>query len=80
MKRLILLLVLLLVPMSADARVSAQYANNNRGQQIIRFVNHSPRWYSCFYQDQVNYYTFTLGPGQASYWYPIYGQYRWQCR
>ena len=80
MKKLMLFLLLMLFPVVVDAQVMPQYNQAVNGQPLIRFVNNGQFWVSCFYRDQYTYYTFTLGPRQASYWYPIYGSYQWQCR
>lgn len=80
MKKIILFLLLMLIPSIADAQVTPQFTRAQNGMPLVRFVNTGPKWLSCYYRDQVNYYTFTLGPRQMSFWYPIYGQYSWQCR
>lgn len=79
MKKLILILLLML-PFTADAQVQPQVGRNNMGQPIIRFVNLYYRPVSCFYKDAYSYYTFTILPQSYSMWYPIYGNYSWNCR
>jgi hypothetical protein len=82
MKTLILttLLTLLLFIPTASAQVIPEQRYNNNGQTIFRVVNNTNRYANCFYQDQANYFTFSINPYSTSMWYPVFGQYRWGCK
>jgi len=80
LKNIILALLLAIVVfIPASAQVSSQQAVNSIGQPFIRIYNMTPRYVSCYYRDQFNYFTFVISPNSYSMWYPIYGQYEWRC-
>jgi len=79
MKKLFLILILMLISFSVDAQVQEQMSRNNVGQPIIRFFNNFNRPVSCYYRDQYNYFTFVIHPRSYSFWYPVYGYYKWNC-
>lgn len=79
MKALILTLILILTPIAASAQVVEELASNNAGAPFIRLHNYLPRWVSCYYSDDYNYFTFTIAPQTTTMWQPIYGTYIWQC-
>lgn len=74
-----LLLVLLLVCSSAFAQVVPQSATNNQGQPFLRLNNTTEYYLSCYIRDNYNYFTFRISPYTMSVWYPVYGQYVWEC-
>jgi len=78
MKKLIFILMLLYSSV-AFAQIQEQHSVNNAGQTFIRLYNALPRPVSCYYRDNVNYFTFVIPPRSVSMWYPTYGPYQWQC-
>ena len=74
-----LLLVLLLLCSSAFAQMQEEVTRNNQGQMFIRIHNTSSQYYSCYYEDDINYVTFVLAPYSVSGWQPVYGFYVWEC-
>lgn len=80
MKNILLAIILILAPLTASAQVVEEVAQNNTGQAFIRLHNYLPRWVSCYYSDDYNYFTFTIAPQTTTMWQPIYGAYVWECR
>lgn len=76
---LLLTLFLSLIPVAVHGQVFPQTSYNNQGQLFFRVFNNTGYYYSCFYRDPYNYFTFSLAPGSYSMWYPVYGQYQWHC-
>jgi hypothetical protein len=74
-----LTIMLVLLPVMANAQLVPQTTYNNQGQLFFRVINNTQYYYSCFYRDAYNYFTFSLAPGYTSMWYPVYGQYEWRC-
>jgi len=76
----ILLTLILLASTTAFAQVFQETAQNNRGQLVLRIVNNINVPVTCYFQDTVSYYTFSLYPGQRSGWFLVYGRHSWGCR
>lgn len=80
MKKIILAIALVLMTSFAGAQVVTDVQRNSQGQPFIRFINHNSYPVSCWYQDQFNYITFAINSYSSSMYYPIYGNFRWQCQ
>ena len=80
MKALLLTLLLFVsaIASSQQMPVYEQVANNNQGA-FIRIFNTLPRYVSCYYRDDYNYFTFVIAPHTVTVWQPIYGTYVWEC-
>jgi hypothetical protein len=50
------------------------------GITVVRIANALDITLACYIQDQHNYTPFHVYPRSYSLWYPVHGQYRWQCQ
>ena len=77
-----LLLALSFVAMSAFASNAGVYVEESvtdRGVPIVRIANALDVMLSCYIQDRHNYIPFYVYPRSYSLWYPVSGQYVWEC-
>ncbi len=76
----ILLLVLVFVSSLAWGNgVWEDHTMNQRGEPLIRFHNNTSYPVSCYYRDQVNFFTFIIQPMGITPWLFQYGRYQWEC-
>lgn len=80
-RAILLSLILALTPIAVAQQptVQEQVVQANNGVYYIRLHNYLPRWVSCYYTDEFNYFTFVIPPQTTTQWQPIYGAYEWVC-